>query len=825
MVNPLYPGIYTQEVPSGKVSPAGVSTSNGAFVGFTPRGPVNEPEVVTNWSQFVARFGSFDTRTELPTHLYAFFANGGQRAYINRCVGAGAVKASGFLTNPVEEEVMDVGDGILVAFTGTFTYNPIFAVDGGISVSYRPAGAPVAGQASDMSPTPNGVATSFTGKLGAAAGTPDVPIVPGTVSIVDVTAPGETYADTAADGILYDTAGPTARGYVDYETGHFSLTVGAVVPALPANVTYSYTPKGARVTITDDGVGGWNAPAAAGTVNHATGAWTITMPSAPALDENIIANYTQNNVPFEVAWEGLDGNDISTVMSGDSNYFDPSTAAYTRWKLQIWQVDDDSVNQLRESFDQLSFTTTDPHYILDVVNNDETGSGLVVLDTPADNVGPLSISGLYRQRAVSAGNGVATQFGSSGATPTISNPFVTGPLDGPVQPGSVIFAYMDSAGDVQTITDDGFGNLTGASIDPAAAAGFNEIDYTTGEFAFQVLLPVATYATGAAQSHILAGWYKTPTDTSITDDPTGGLDGTLPLTRNELTNPTLKADREGIYALLKVNEPMILVVPDALAAASAAKIVMYGDITTECVDPENGRWFAVLAPPQGMTPTEVQWWRLNTYGYNRGWAALYYPWIKIADPITNLIRNFPPGGHIAGIYANSDARANIGTAPGGIDRGTLNFCSGVERKLEWGELASLSPYEINPLIDMPETGRVVWGVDTLERPAGDFKYIHARRMVSWLRMVIFQSTHGFVFENVGSSLWKRIKTFADGFMLNLYQNNYFAGDTPGQAFFVICDGTNNSLDSEYVYCDIGVRPHKVAKFIIFRITQIAQGSV
>jgi hypothetical protein len=820
----LHAGIYTQEVPSGKVTPAGVSTSNGAFVGFTPRGPVNDPDVVTNWTQFVAKYGSFDSRSELPTHVYAFFANGGKRAYINRCVGAGAAKAAGNLANPVEEELMDVGDGVTLAFTGAFTYNPLRASAGGISVRYRPAGAPVVGQASDLSPTPNGVATEFVGKLGLLGA--DTPVVPGSITITDLQgpAPSIVYNDDGLGG-LEDAAAPGVTvGYVSYVTGHFSLRATAA-PLIPGDVSYAYTPKGAVVTVTDDGAGAW-AGGIVGAINYTTGVWSVTFASAPALGENIIADYTQDNVPFEVAWEGLDGNDVSVVVSGDPNYYTPATAVFTRYKLQVWQVDDDDVNQLRESFDQLSLTdTTDPHYLLTIVNNEDTGSDLIDLSAMTDNVGPFSLNGLARTRAISAGNGIATQFGSSGATPTINNPFVTGPLEFPVARGSVSITYEDTGGTARVIVDDGEGNLTGASVDPAAAAGFNVIDYATGQFAFQVLLPVGNVTQAAARSIVSITYAKDPSDASVTDDPTGGLDGTLPLTRNELTNPNLKADREGIYAFLKVNEMMNLVVPDALNAASAAKITMFNDITTECADPDNGRWFAIFCTPEGLTPIQAQRWRLNTYAYTKGWAALYYPWIKIADPITDLIRTFPPGGHIAGIMANSDVLANVGTGPAGITRASLNFCSGVERKMEWSELDIVQPYEINPIIDTPQTGRVVWGARTLERPRSDYSYIHARRLVTFIRVSIFESTHGFVFENVGASLWARIKAFADGFLGNLYKNNYFGGDTPVQAFFVICDETNNSIDDNHVYCDVGVRPHEMAEMIVFRITQITKGSV
>ena len=47
----LAPGVYTEEVSTGPVPIAGVSTSTTGFVGPTPRGPTH-PRLVTSWLDF-----------------------------------------------------------------------------------------------------------------------------------------------------------------------------------------------------------------------------------------------------------------------------------------------------------------------------------------------------------------------------------------------------------------------------------------------------------------------------------------------------------------------------------------------------------------------------------------------------------------------------------------------------------------------------------------------------------------------------------------------------------------------------------------------------
>lgn len=89
MPNYLSPGVYVEEVASGSRPIEGVGTSVAAFVGLAPTGPLNEPTLVTNWSQYVAAFGEFTEGYYLAHSVYGFFNNGGTAAYVV-CVGGAA---------------------------------------------------------------------------------------------------------------------------------------------------------------------------------------------------------------------------------------------------------------------------------------------------------------------------------------------------------------------------------------------------------------------------------------------------------------------------------------------------------------------------------------------------------------------------------------------------------------------------------------------------------------------------------------------------------------------------------------------------------------
>jgi phage tail sheath protein FI len=84
MPNYLAPGVYMEEVSSGSRPIEGVGTAVAGFVGFAEKGPVSEPTLVSNWTQFTRVFGGFTEDAYLPHSVYGFFLNGGGSAYVIR---------------------------------------------------------------------------------------------------------------------------------------------------------------------------------------------------------------------------------------------------------------------------------------------------------------------------------------------------------------------------------------------------------------------------------------------------------------------------------------------------------------------------------------------------------------------------------------------------------------------------------------------------------------------------------------------------------------------------------------------------------------------
>lgn len=94
------PGVYLEESLLSSAGDVSSASSVACFVGAAPKGPVNDPTLVSTWGDYVSLFGGFDTVLDpvtskqalsyLPYSVYSYFQNGGRQAYIVRSIPAAA---------------------------------------------------------------------------------------------------------------------------------------------------------------------------------------------------------------------------------------------------------------------------------------------------------------------------------------------------------------------------------------------------------------------------------------------------------------------------------------------------------------------------------------------------------------------------------------------------------------------------------------------------------------------------------------------------------------------------------------------------------------
>ena len=199
-------------------------------------------------------------------------------------------------------------------------------------------------------------------------------------------------------------------------------------------------------------------------------------------------------------------------------------------------------------------------------------------------------------------------------------------------------------------------------------------------------------------------------------------------------------------------------------------------------------------------------------------AALYYPWVKVLDPVSNSELNLPPSGFMAGIYARSDVEVGVHKAPANeVVRGAI----GLEFLINKAQQDVLNPLGINCIRFFEGRGIRVWGARTISSDP-EWKYLNIRRYFAYLEASIDRSTQWAVFEPNGERLWDNIRRTVESFLENEWREGRLAGTNVEEAFFVRCDRstmTQNDLDNGRLICLIGVSPLYPAEFVIFRIGQ------
>ena len=224
---------------------------------------------------------------------------------------------------------------------------------------------------------------------------------------------------------------------------------------------------------------------------------------------------------------------------------------------------------------------------------------------------------------------------------------------------------------------------------------------------------------------------------------------------------------------------------------------------------------AVLDSGAGQTIDEV---RATKAGLNSKYAAFYYPWIKVRDPITHLEICLPPSGFVAGLYARNDIERGVWKAPANE---IVTSAVGLERTLDKAQQEILNPEGINCFRYFEGRGFLLWGAHTTTSDP-EWKYVNLRRYFAYLEQSVDRGTQWVVFEPNGETLWASVRRAIEDFLLNEWQAGALLGAKPEQAFFVKCDRstmTQNDLDNGRLVCVVGVAPLQPAEFVIFRIGQ------
>jgi phage tail sheath protein FI len=248
-----------------------------------------------------------------------------------------------------------------------------------------------------------------------------------------------------------------------------------------------------------------------------------------------------------------------------------------------------------------------------------------------------------------------------------------------------------------------------------------------------------------------------------------------------------------------------------------------------------GDRFAILDGAPDTTPLKtdgaLQKQRAGLLSKN-GFAAVYWPWIVIADPTaaagSTATLTRPPSGHLAGVFARSDGQSGVHKAPANEPvRGALDLAY----RLNDTEQGALNHAGVNALRTFPGRPPVVWGARTLT-DGTPWRYVNVRRLFSYVEDSIVSGVRWAVFQPNNLTLWKGLERTITEFLTRVWQSGALFGRTPKEAFYVKIDEELNPPAVRalgQVIVEIGLAPVRPAEYVVVRIgiwdggTQVEEG--
>jgi hypothetical protein len=232
---------------------------------------------------------------------------------------------------------------------------------------------------------------------------------------------------------------------------------------------------------------------------------------------------------------------------------------------------------------------------------------------------------------------------------------------------------------------------------------------------------------------------------------------------------------------------------------------------------------ALLDPPIAAARDDqfgvsaIRAWRTR---FDSKYAALYYPWLRVVDPLRgaagSLTRDIPPSGHVAGQFARTDIEVGVHKAPA---NDPLSWAEDVTVLVGDAIQGVLNPAGIDVVRPLPGRGLRIMGARTVSSDPS-WRYVNVRRLMMMIEKAIDLSTQWAAFEPNDHYTRSKLNLALSSFLIALWQRGALAGNSIEEAFFVKCDESNNppaERDLGRLIADVGVAPSNPFEFIVLRV--------
>lgn len=330
---------------------------------------------------------------------------------------------------------------------------------------------------------------------------------------------------------------------------------------------------------------------------------------------------------------------------------------------------------------------------------------------------------------------------------------------------------------------------------------------------------------------------------------------------------------KGLVVLAKVDEPTLIVFPEAQSLAIADFKTLHDAALKQCSELKDR--FVIMdlhggaesmADPDANLLTAVSNFRTSGIGTNNlKYGAAYGPNLetvldfafdetqtdvvittngtaaaavklntlkstnnRIYEAANAAIRDLscklPPASAMAGIYAATDNSRGVWKAPANVSVNavitpTIQFANTEQDQMNVDATAGKSINAIRPFIGK---GTLVWGARTLAGNDNEWRYVNVRRFFNFVEESVKKTTEQFVFEPNDANTWVRVQGMIENFLTVLWRQGALQGVKPEHAFYVAVGlgKTMTALDilEGRMIVEIGMAAVRPAEFIILRFS-------
>jgi phage tail sheath protein FI len=223
---------------------------------------------------------------------------------------------------------------------------------------------------------------------------------------------------------------------------------------------------------------------------------------------------------------------------------------------------------------------------------------------------------------------------------------------------------------------------------------------------------------------------------------------------------------------------------------------------------------------RGNVEEGLRSWVNNTLNENTSYAALYGNWLEVYDKWNAKYRWIPASGHVAGVYANTDAVNDPWFAPAGLNRSQLRGVRRLAFNPKQAQRDHMYKARINPIVGFAGQGQVVWGQKTLLDKESAFNRVNVRRLFIVLEKAISTAAKYFLFEPNDPTSRMLMVNMIDPFLRDVKSRRGI------NKFLIVCDETNNTAerqDRNEMHASIFISPTRAAEFLVLTFVATKTG--